>query len=497
MAIICVIVIVVLVIIIFRCCSKNNVYESVAQHNDSSGKNANVDVFASTTKTVQQSIGNDNGEMVSKRFSQKAENAGVVKERDKFGTSKPIIEANIVKSKDEAHFKKEIPYRVKQIPLLKTGLNLLDIDYSQKYVVKYDMVSSKKLEYPYLKAPEKGTWIKLPVKGRSGRRGFCEEKLAHIINEYHLLGFMDNLTLFADGCPYEPDFAYIDVEKGIFVDIEIDEPYSGWEKTPIHYKIVNGTIDQKRNERFTERGWIVLRFSEKQVFEQPKSCLKYLYQQLCRIDSSVIIPASVASAPDLKADSMWTMNDAYWRIQNKTRENMLGISEFVMPSETPVTMRIVDYADGKIIEDAIETFRDDKAWRKCSDKGLWNKYIDERPNGKHVLEAKEKNDEILWGKCVKEMDYDRYLRTSELQRHSIEARKLKEENDRIKAENVRKEMERIKAIQEEAKRKEEEAILARKRREEEERKKREAENYARQQVSCQTQTKAPSSRGYA
>ncbi len=113
------------------------------------------------------------------------------------------------------------------------------------------------------------------------------------------------------------------------------------------------------------------------------------------------------------------------------------------------------------------------------------------------MEAKEKNDEILWGKCVKEMDYDRYLRTSELQRHSIEARKLKEENDRIKAENVRKEMERIKAIQEEAKRKEKEAILARKRREEEERKKREAENYARQQVSCQTQTKAPSSRGYA
>lgn len=397
-------------------------------------------------------------------------------------------------NKSFVSFKKEEPYSVKLIPLLKADLNILNIDYSQQYVVNYDLVSSGNLEYPYLVAPEKGTWIKLPIQGRNGRRGFCEEKLANVINKYHLKGFRDNLSLFADGCPYEPDFAYIDVEKGIFIDIEVDEPYSGWEKTPIHYMIGNRTNDGKRNERFTERGWIVLRFSEKQVFEQTMSCLKYLYQQICRIDTSMAIPSSLASVPDLKVDSMWTKADAFQMIQNKTREKMLGISGFIMPSGNSVTSNLIDYEKAGKIEDAIKSLRDDKVWRNYSEKGWWQKYIEERPNGKYVSEAKKKLDDILWGECVQTKNYDRYLRNSELQKHSIEARKLKEDEAKIKAENGRREMERI---VEEAMRKEEEERLDRKNREEEEQKKREAENYARQHVSSQIQTRTPSSRGYA
>ena len=97
----------------------------------------------------------------------------------------------------------------------------------------------------------------------------------------------------------------------------------------------------------------------------------------------------------------------------------------------------------------------------------------------------------LYVKCDQAKNYDRYLINSELQKHSKEARKLKEKEAKIKAENVRREMERI---VEEALRKEEEERLAR---EEEKRKKREAENYVRQHVSSQTQTRTPSSRGYA
>lgn len=371
-------------------------------------------------------------------------------------------------NKSFVSFKKEEPYSVKLIPLLKADLNILNIDYSLQYVVNYDLVSSGNLEYPYLVAPEKGTWIKLPIQGRNGRRGFCEEKLANVINEYHLKGFRDNLSLFADGCPYEPDFAYIDVEKGIFIDIEVDEPYSGWEKTPIHYRIGNRTNDGKRNERFTERGWIVLRFSEKQVFEQTMSCLKYLYQQICRIDTSMAIPSSLDSVPDLKVDSMWTKADAFQMIQNKTREKMLGISEFIMPSGNSVTSNLIDYEKAGRIEDAIKSLRDDKVWRNYSEKGWWQKYIEERPNGKYASKAKKNIDDILRVECKQAKTYDRYLKNTKLQIHSDEAKKLKEEER-----------------------------LDRKNREEEEQKKREAENYARQHVSSQIQTRTPSSRGYA
>lgn len=386
------------------------------------------------------------------------------------------------------------PYSIKSGPLL---TDKFEIEYSQKLRVKYNLVSSENFEFPLLRTPTKETFIKLPVHGRSGRRGACEDKLCSIISKYKLEGFMDNLTMFAKECPYEPDLAYINVDKGIFIDIEVDEPYSGWEKTPIHYKIGNHTIDDKRNQCFTERGWFVLRFSEKQVFEQTMSCLKYLYQQICRIDTSMAIPSSLASVPDLKVDSMWTEAEAFQMIQNKVREKMLGISEFIMPRGNSVTSNLIDYEEAGKIEDAIKTLRDDKVWRNYSEKGWWQKYIDERPNGKYVFEAKKKLDDILWVECEQAKNYDLYLKNSELQKHSKEARKLKEEEAKIKAENVRREMERIVALKEEAMRKEEEERLERQKREEEERKKREAENYARQHVSSQTQTRTPSSRGYA
>lgn len=471
---------------------KSDRRDSVSQTNRVSGGINTVRVQTKPQEPVASKGGDAKGKQVPqiKVEKQREQQVGVCSAKLSSGETNG-------ENKSFVSFKKEEPYSVKLIPLLKADLNILNIDYSQQYVVNYDLVSSGNLEYPYLVAPEKGTWIKLPIQGRNGRRGFCKEKLANVINKYHLKGFRDNLSLFADGCPYEPDFAYIDVEKGIFIDIEVDEPYSGWEKTPIHYMIGNRTNDGKRNERFTERGWIVLRFSEKQVFEQTMSCLKYLYQQICRIDTSMAIPSSLASVPDLKVDSMWTKADAFQMIQNKTREKMLGISEFIMPSGKFVTSNLIDYEEAGKIEDAIKTLRDDKVWRKYSEKGWWQKYIDERPNGKYVFEAKKKLDDILWVECEQAKNYDLYLKNSELQKHSKEARKLKEEEAKIKAENVRREMERIVALKEEAMRKEEEERLERQKREEEERKKREAENYARQHVSSQTQTRTPSSRGYA
>lgn len=469
---------------------KSDRRDSVSQTNRVSG---GIDTVRIQTKP-QEPVASKGGDAKDKQVPQIKVEKQREQQTEVCSVKVPCGETN-GENKSFVSIKKEEPYSVKLIPLLKADLNILNIDYSQQYVVNYDLVSLGKLEYPYLVAPEKGTWIKLPIQGRNGRRGFCEEKLANVINECHLKGFRDNLSLFADGCPYEPDFAYIDVEKGIFIDIEVDEPYSGWEKTPIHYRIENSTNDGKRNESFTERGWIVLRFSEKQVFEQTMSCLKYLYQQICRIDNSMAIPSSLASVPDLKVDSMWTKAEAFRMIQNKTREKMLGISEFIMPSGNSVTSNLIDYEEAGKIENAIKSLREDKVWRNYSEKGWWQKYIDERPNGKYVFEAKKKLDEILWVECEQAKNYDRYLRNSELQNHSEEARKLKEEEAKIKAEIIRREKERSVALKEEAMRKEER--LERQKREEEDHKKREAENYARQHVSSQTQTRTPSSRGYA
>lgn len=242
-------------------------------------------------------------------------------------------------------------YTVQTIPFLTSKL---DLDYEAIYKVSYSIHDSDEAKFPIIRAPKIGCVIKLPVIGRSGKRGFCEQKLCDKIKDLKLQGFYDNFSLFVgnNSNPYEPDIAYIDVQKGIFIDIEIDEPYSGSERLPIHYKTKGGTKDDRRNDCFTERGWTVLRFSEKQVHEQPKSCLKRVYQLLSEMDGSITMPQCLATEADISSNDMWTKEQAERMEQNKEREKMLGIDKFIQTVEGTHTP-LKDYSKGKELEDNI------------------------------------------------------------------------------------------------------------------------------------------------
>lgn len=493
--IIMVIVVVMIILIVVAKSRNSNKERESKSHVDAAVSSGNSSITVAPKNPIASKGQDTNKVPKVGSFEQKQVSDKTVQTVGPIKVQKTSVAPTVVKSALSA--KKEVPYyRIQQIPFLPDVLN---IDYSKHFYVNYELNSSEKFEYPYLKAPQKGVEIKLPVRGRSAMRGFCEEKLCDVIKECKLDKFKDNLTLIVKdcSCPYEPDLVYIDIDKGIFIDIEVDEPYAGLERIPIHYKIGGGTHDDLRNQYFIERGWIVLRFSEKQVFKQAKSCLKYLYQIISRIDNSIVMPAALVNVPDLEVDHMWTKDESISMATNKEREKMLGISGFYLSGVCSMSGNPSDYAGAEKIEKAIEALRDDDKWKQLSARRLWNKYIDSCPHGRHVAEAKKKIDDELWTVCKENRDYDRYLRQSELQRYAVIASNLKAEDARIKAENVRKEMERIKAMQEETRRKEEEQRLERERREEEERKKREAENYARRQVSFQTQAKAPSSRGYA
>lgn len=76
---------------------------------------------------------------------------------------------------------------------------------------------------------------------------------------------------------YFPDIV-LKSSNGLYIDIEIDEPYDASSGEPIHY-ITNGlSIDYKRNMYFQEHGWVVVRFAEKQICENPKACVEFLLQ---------------------------------------------------------------------------------------------------------------------------------------------------------------------------------------------------------------------------
>lgn len=66
---------------------------------------------------------------------------------------------------------------------------------------------------------------------------------------------------------------------GLNIDIEIDEPYVASTGKPIHYV----GDDVVRDSYFTDAGWVVIRFTEKQICENPTACVDFIAQQIEQI----------------------------------------------------------------------------------------------------------------------------------------------------------------------------------------------------------------------
>jgi hypothetical protein len=123
--------------------------------------------------------------------------------------------------------------------------------------------------------------------------------------------------------PYNPDFAYIDREINLFIDIEIDEPYTydNYGKIkPIHY--FGRSKDENRNDFFNNnRGWIVIRFSEEQAVRYPDSCCKFIAQQIAEITRNSAITSQFAQTLDLQPQQQWTKKEAIEMGKRKERND--------------------------------------------------------------------------------------------------------------------------------------------------------------------------------
>ncbi|WP_247237289.1 hypothetical protein [Telluribacter sp. SYSU D00476] len=154
----------------------------------------------------------------------------------------------------------------------------------------------------------------------STKRGFTELQFLKILDE-ELKGI-----IFADMVPsinlqkkanvYNPDFTLICNKTNLHIDIEIDEPYSMFEKTPIHYI---GCPDDQRNYFFLENNWCVIRFSEKQIITNPSECLKTIKSVY-----NSIIEMNEHYTTNLKFDSRWTYEESLIMQKNRYREIYLS-----------------------------------------------------------------------------------------------------------------------------------------------------------------------------
>jgi hypothetical protein len=182
--------------------------------------------------------------------------------------------------------------------------------------------------YPVVKMPEQYSILKLPRKGRSNQKGYKEndfyELLKQNITDIELANDI-HLVIPNFNKPYEPDIVLFDKSLNLYIDIEIDEPYDGYYRYPTHY--INPEDDTKqdnvRDLFFTESGWVVIRFTEKQVHCQSNECVNYIKNVLNSIYNKVFTKEVVCETED-----QWDYNQSVQWQKLHYREKYLGIERF-------------------------------------------------------------------------------------------------------------------------------------------------------------------------
>ncbi len=206
--------------------------------------------------------------------------------------------------------------------------------------------------YPVAKMPQKNSRIKFPRKGRSNKKGYKEDDFLIHLNKH----FKTNFSVFNDrhiptenGRPYEPDFVLSSEKdsKNIFINIEIDEPYDGWMRTPTHCIGENDL----RDEFFTKRGWIVIRFAEIQIHLEPQKCCAYIAKVIHSVDST--FNSDLLNETNPKENFQWDNLQAKKWASQKYREEYLGIDNFGKRPNIITEYDIIESETDKSVEKEI------------------------------------------------------------------------------------------------------------------------------------------------
>ena len=180
--------------------------------------------------------------------------------------------------------------------------------------------------YPAIRFPENGCIVFPYRTGKQFRRGYTEQLFEdfiklHLPNSFSIIG--NAKILLGDECrPYEPDIAIIaSSNKNIRIDIEIDEPYNGVTREPAHFI---GCGDEFRDLNIVNAGWIVMRFTEEQIFCEKEKCLNEIYRLLWSLDSNYVFEIlNFDRNIHLGIKPFWTELDAKMMAVTNFRENYL------------------------------------------------------------------------------------------------------------------------------------------------------------------------------
>ena len=187
---------------------------------------------------------------------------------------------------------------------------------------------TEQYSYPVVKMPKQNSILKLPRLGRSNQKGYKEKDFYNQI-KFNItdITIENNVHMVIPNYnkPYEPDIVLFDKRLNLYIDIEIDEPYDGYYRYPTHCTNPEEEIkqDDVRDLFFTESGWVVIRFTEKQVHCQANECIDYIQNVL-----NSIYNRNFTTAVKCEIEKQWDYNQCIQWQKIYYRENYLGIERF-------------------------------------------------------------------------------------------------------------------------------------------------------------------------
>lgn len=182
--------------------------------------------------------------------------------------------------------------------------------------------------YPVVKMPKHNTILKLPRAGRTNQKGYKENDFFNQMKQHITdIELTNNVHMVIPNFnkPYEPDIVLFDKNLNLYIDIEIDEPYDGYYRYPTHYINPEDEVKQDNNRDlfFTESGWIVIRFTEKQVHCEAHDCIDYIKNVLHSLYNRAFV-----NNVNYEKESQWDYNQCIQWQKIYYREKYLGIERF-------------------------------------------------------------------------------------------------------------------------------------------------------------------------
>jgi hypothetical protein len=166
--------------------------------------------------------------------------------------------------------------------------------------------------------------VRSDKRSREGntRRGVSEDSFLTLLLKTNLGNASFGYAYPIDGYdkPYTSDIEII-LDNRLGIQVEIDEPYVGHTYKPHHCR--DDDNDYNRDLYFLNNGWIIIRFSERQVVTNPNECCGYIAWVIMKLTGDISLANLAKSARNLQPDPRWSRADARVMAKNDERQKYL------------------------------------------------------------------------------------------------------------------------------------------------------------------------------